>query len=96
MDLHPFEIIRRPVVTEKSTLLQDEGRYTFEVAPSATKHQVKEAVQEAFNVKVIKVNTMTVRGKRRRLGPRFSASRSWKKAVVQLAPGNTITIFEGV
>lgn len=96
MDLHPFEIIRRPVITEKSTLLQDEGRYTFEVAPSATKHQVKEAVQEAFNVKVLKVNTMMVRGKRRRLGPRFSVSRSWKKAVVQLAPGNTITIFEGV
>ena len=96
MDLHPFEIIRRPVVTEKSTLLRDEGRYTFEVAPSATKHQVKEAVQEAFNVKVLKVNTMMVRGRRRRLGPRFSTSKTWKKAVVQLAPGNTITIFEGV
>jgi large subunit ribosomal protein L23 len=96
MDLHPFEIIRRPVVTEKSTLLQDEDRYTFEVAKSATKHQIKEAVEEAFNVTVVKVNTMTVRGKRRRLGPRFSTSKSWKKAVVQLAPGNTITIFEGV
>ncbi len=96
MDLHPFEIIRRPVITEKSTLLQDEDRYTFEVAKSATKLQIKEAVEEAFNVTVLKVNTMTVRGRRRRLGPRFSVSRSWKKAVVQLAPGNTITIFEGV
>ena len=96
MDLHPFEILRRPVVTEKSTLLQDEDRYTFEVARSATKLQVKEAVEEAFNVQVLKVNTMTVRGKRKRLGPRFSVSKSWKKAVVQLAPGNTITIFEGV
>ena len=96
MDLHPFEIIRRPVVTEKSTLLQDEDRYTFEVATSATKLQVKEAVQEAFNVEVLKVNTMMIRGKRKRLGPRFATSRSWKKAVVQLAPGNTITIFEGV
>ena len=55
MDLHPFEIIRRPVVTESSTFLQDSGRYTFEVAVSATKHQVKEAVQEAFNVEVLKV-----------------------------------------
>ena len=97
MDLHPFEIIRRPIVTEKSTLLQDEGRYTFEVAPSATKHQVKEAVQEAFNVKVVKVNTMMVRGKRaRQLGPRVAMTRTWKKAIVQLAPGSTITIFEGV
>ena len=97
MDLHPFEIIRRPVVTEKSTSLLDEGRYTFEVAPSATKHQIKEAVQEAFNVKVLKVNTMMVRGKRaRRMGPRITMTRTWKKAVVLLAPGNTITIFEGV
>ena len=96
MDLHPCEMIRRPVITEKSTLLQDEDRYTFEVAKSATKLQIKEAVEEAFNVTVLKVNTMTVRGRRRRLGPRFSVSRSWKKAIVQLAPGNTITIFEGV
>ena len=96
MDLHPFEIIRRPVVTEKSTMLQDLNRYTFEVAPSATKHQIKEAVQEAFNVSVASVNTMTVRGKRKRFGPRLSKPRSWKKAVVQLAPGSVITIFEGV
>ena len=96
MDLHPFEIIRRPVVTEKSTLLQDDDRYTFEVAKSATKHQIKEAVEEAFNVRVMRVNTMMVRGRRKRLGPRFSMSRSWKKAVVQVAPGNSITIFEGV
>ena len=96
MDLHPFEIIRRPVVTEKSTLLQDDDRYTFEVAKSATKHQIKEAVEEAFNVRVLRVNTMMVRGARRRLGPRFSTSRSWKKAIVPVAPGNSITIFEGV
>ena len=96
MDLHPFEILRRPVVTEKSTLLQDDDRYTFEVAKSATKHQIKEAVEEAFSVTVLKVNTMTVRGNRKRMGPRFTTARSWKKAVVQLAPGNTITIFEGV
>lgn len=96
MDLHPFEIIRRPVVTEKSTLLQDQDRYTFEVAPSATKHQIKEAVQEAFNVKVVSVNTMSVRGKRKRFGPRITKPKSWKKAVVQLEPGSAITIFEGV
>lgn len=96
MDLHPFDIIRRPVVTESSTFLQDSGRYTFEVAVSSTKHQVKEAVEEAFGVEVLKVNTMMVKGKRKRMGPRFTTAKSWKKAIVQLAPGNTITIFEGV
>ena len=91
-----FDILRRPVVTEKSTLLQEEGRYTFEVRPNATKHQIKQAVEEAFNVEVLRVNTMNVLGKRKRFGPRLVARPSWKKAIVLLAPGNTITIFEGV
>ena len=88
-----FDILRRPVITEKSTILQEEGRYTFEVAPNATKHQIKE---EAFNVDVLQVNTMHVRGKRKRFGPRIAQGRSWKKAIVLLSPGDTITIFEGV
>ena len=91
-----FDILRRPVLTEKSTILQEEGRYTFEVAPNATKHQIKEAVEEAFNVDVLQVNTMHVRGKRKRFGPRIAQGRSWKKAIVLLSPGDTITIFEGV
>jgi len=91
-----FDILRRPIITEKSTLLQEEGRYTFEVAPNATKHQIKEAVEEAFNVDVLQVNTMHVRGKRKRFGPRIAQGRSWKKAIVLLSPGDTITIFEGV
>ncbi|HAL48639.1 MAG: 50S ribosomal protein L23 [SAR202 cluster bacterium] len=91
-----FDILRKPVVTEKSTLLQEEGRYTFEVAPRATKHQIKRAVEEAFGVEVVRVNTMNVRGKRRRFGPRFTTGPSKKKAIVLLAPGDTITIFEGV
>ena len=91
-----FDILRRPVITEKSTILQEEGRYTFEVAPPATKHQIKEAVEEAFNVDVLQVNTMHVRGKRKRFGPRIAQGRSWKKAIVLLSPGDTITIFEGV
>ena len=91
-----FDILRRPVITEKSTILQEEGRYTFEVAPNATKHQIKEAVEEAFNVDVLQVNTMHVRGKRKRFGPRIAQGRSWKKALVLLSPGATITIFEGV
>jgi large subunit ribosomal protein L23 len=91
-----FDILRRPVITEKSTILQEGGRYTFEVALNATKHQIKEAVEEAFNVDVLQVNTMHVRGKRKRFGPRIAQGRSWKKAIVLLSPGDTITIFEGV
>lgn len=94
--MHTFDILRRPVITEKSTDMQEEGRYAFEVATEATKHQIKWAVEEAFSVKVIKVNTMNVKGKRKRFGPRATLQKSWKKALVTLAPGQTITIFEGV
>jgi large subunit ribosomal protein L23 len=89
-------VIRRPIVTEKSTSLQERGRYVFEVARSATKLEIKEAVQVAFDVKVSSVNTMVVKGKRRRFGPRVTLGKTWKKAIVKLAPGESITIFEGV
>ena len=94
--MNTFDILRRPVVTEKSTDMQERGRYIFEVAPRATKHQVKEAVERAFDVKVLKVNTFNVRGKRKRVGLNIAARPSRKKAVVTLAPGQSITIFEGV
>ncbi len=94
--MHTLQILRRPVITEKSTDLQEQGRYAFEVAPSATKHDIKRAVELAFQVKVVKVNTMNVHGKRKRLGPRTTKPRGWKKALVTLAAGETITIFEGV
>ena len=94
--MHTFEVLRRPIITEKSTLMQERGRYVFEVALKATKHQIKQAVEEAFDVKVTKVNTMNVWGKRKRFGPRPTVQRSWKKAIVSLAPADTITIFEGV
>ena len=94
--MEPFQILKRPVVTEKSTLLNEVGKYTFEVDLRASKHQIKAAVETAFSVNVAKVNTMVVRGKRKRYGPRESRQPSWKKAVVTLFPGETITIFEGV
>ena len=96
MDIQTFDVLRKPIVTEKSTLMQEQGRYTFEVAPNASKHQIKWAVQEAFDVRVVKVNTMNVRGKLKRYGPRFTGMKSWKKAIVTLADGDSITIFEGV
>lgn len=95
--MHPMSILRRPVITEKSTDMQEyERRYVFEVSPAATKHQIKWAVELAFSVKVLKINTMNVRGKKKKYGPKATAKRSWKKAMVTLAPGDTITIFEGV
>ena len=94
--MHPLQILRRPVITEKSTDLQDQGRYVFEVAPSATKHDIKRAVELAFQVKVVKVNTMNVHGKRRRVGTRPTKAPDWKKVIVTLAEGDTIQIFEGV
>ena len=94
--MHSFEILRKPIVTEKSTDMQAAGRYVFEVAPKANKHEIKRAVEEVFDVTVVKVNTMNVRGKGKRFGPRVVLKPSWKKAVVTLAPNNTITIFEGV
>jgi large subunit ribosomal protein L23 len=94
--IHKFAVLRRPLVTEKSTALQEQRRYVFEVAPSANKHEIKESVEAAFGVKVQKVNTMNVRGKTKRFGPKVSQMRSWKKAIVTVSPGDSISIFEGV
>ena len=94
--MHTFEVLRRPLITEKSTILQDaQNKYAFEVDPRANKVQVKSAVEEAFNVKVMDVNIATVKGKRKRFGPRLVQRPSWKKAVVSLRPGDRIQIFEG-
>ena len=76
--------------------MEESNRYTFEVFPSATKLQIKDAVEQAFGVDVVHVNTMNIRGKRKRYGPRFSIKPSRKKAIVTIASGQNITIFEGV
>jgi large subunit ribosomal protein L23 len=95
--MQPSEILKRPIITEKSTDLQEyRRRYVFEVAGGATKHQIKWAVESAFDVTVTKVNTMRVKGKKKRFGPRVTLQSGWKKAMVTLSPGDTITIFEGV
>lgn len=94
---HLYDVIRRPVTTERNTDLMAQGRYTFEVASDANKIQIKEAVEKAFDVKVLAVNTLNVHSKRRRERTRFRGYRSgWKKAIVTLAPGQKIEIFEGV
>ena len=94
--MHVYEVLRRPVITEKSTELLSENKYSFEVARGANKHQIKEAVEQAFNVKVTAVNAMTVHGKMRRSGRLRGMTPSWKKAVVTLKQGDKIEIFEGV
>jgi LSU ribosomal protein L23P len=94
--MHLYEVLRRPLVTEKATSLQEGSKYAFEVYNVATKPRIKEAVERAFKVKVAKVNIITVPGKTRRMGKREIQTPSWKKAIVSLEPGYKITFFEGV
>ncbi|MER3397104.1 MAG: 50S ribosomal protein L23 [Chloroflexota bacterium] len=92
-----LEVLRRPIITEKTTTLAGEGnKYVFEVHPEANKLQIKEAVERAFNVEVAAVNTMWVKGKVRRVGRSRGRTSPWKKAVVTLKPGHRIDLFEGV
>ena len=89
-------VLVRPVVTEKSTRLQEMNKYTFEVILEANQRWVKQAVEQLFNVKVMKVNMIRTPGKRKRFGPRLVQSRAQKKAIVTLRPGDKIALFEGV
>jgi large subunit ribosomal protein L23 len=91
-----FEVLRKPLVTEKNTALQAQGKYAFKVNGDATKVQVKQAVEKAFKVTVISVNVMSVRGDEKQVGRKKVAAPSWKKAIVTLKPGDKIQIFEGV
>lgn len=94
--MHLYEVLRRPLITEKYTVLQAQGKYAFEVAEKAGKTQIKQAVEKAFKVEVTAVNVLIVPGKRRRLGRRQLPAHPWKKAVVTLKPGDKIELFEGV
>ncbi len=76
------DIILAPVVTEKSTADMQEGKYTFRVAKKATKIEIRNAVEKLFEVKVLKVNTMTVQGKEKRVGAHQGKTSDWKKAIV--------------
>jgi large subunit ribosomal protein L23 len=95
-ELSVHEVLRRPLVTEKNTVLQSMGKYAFEVAPQATKHQVKKAVETVFSVGVTAVNMIKVPGKTRRVRTGLAKTSPWKKAIVSLKPGDKIELFEGV
>ncbi len=94
-DLHIYDVIRRPLITEKSSIQADDlNQYVFEVASNANKIQIKEAVEVIFDVTVNKVNTMVMPAKRGRRGRNwFMRSKQWKKAVVTLAEGDEIELF---
>jgi large subunit ribosomal protein L23 len=94
--MHLFDVLQRPLVTEKNSILQMQNKYAFEVAKEATKPQIKQAVEKAFRVKVINVNTSRVVGKTKRIGRRLYSTPSWKKALVTLRDGDKIEFFEGV
>jgi len=94
---NPRQIIIKPIVSEKSLHATETNNvYTFEVAKSASKTQIGQAVEEVFGVKVVKVNTMNVAGKPRRVRFAQGHTKSWKKALVTLAEGDKIDLFPGV
>ncbi len=95
--MDPYEILRRPIVTERSSKQSEYlHRYTFEVDIRANKQQIRDAVERVFNVQVLAVNVVHVRGKQRRWGRILGRTKDWKKAIVTVAPGQTIRFFEGV
>ena len=95
--MDPSQVIIRPVVSEKSYVLAANDKYTFRVHPDAHKTQIRQAVEALFDgVKVVEVRTASVKSKPKRRGLTAGRSRSWKKAIVQVRPGDTIPIFQGL
>jgi len=93
--MHKYEVLRRPVITEKTDILAEaHNQYVFEVARGANKVQIQNAVEEIFDVKVTGVRTALMPGKPRRWGRHVTRTPAWKKAVVTLAPGDRIDLFE--
>jgi large subunit ribosomal protein L23 len=92
-----YDVIRRPLVTEKSNIGREEDNIvTFAVDPRANKHEIRRAVEDLFDVRVVEVRTMRMPRKSRRVGKYMGRRPEWKKAIVQLAEGQTIEFFEGV
>jgi large subunit ribosomal protein L23 len=89
-------LIKKPLITEKTTKLMEENKYCFLVDPKANKTQIRQAIEQIFNVKVKDVNTMNVLGKIKRMGRYQGRRPSWKRAIVTLEAGSRIEFFEGV
>jgi large subunit ribosomal protein L23 len=89
-------VLRRPLITEKSTLAKEmSNQLVFEVDTAANKVEIRQAVEKIFNVKVLKVHTVSYEGKKKRMGRQMGRRNNWKKAYVTLAPGHTVEFFEG-
>jgi large subunit ribosomal protein L23 len=95
MSLHPNEVLLAPVVTEKAYGLVEDRKYSFRIHPDAHKTQVRQAVEELFDVKVERVNILQVQAKPKRRGMHRGTRPGWKKAIVQLREGDSIEIFQG-
>ncbi len=92
-----YDVIKRPLITEKSTILREEGNaYVFMIDRKATKIDVRRAVEKIFKVTVTDVRTVNVRGKKKRFGRIMGRRNHWKKAVVTLAPGDSIDVYGGI
>ena len=94
--MHPSQVIIRPVVSEESYVLAANDKYTFRVHPDAHKTQIRQAIEQLFDVKVVDIRTASVKSKPKRRGHTSGRSRQWKKAIVQVQPGQTIPIFQGL
>jgi large subunit ribosomal protein L23 len=93
--MHVREVLQAPVVSEKSYELIEDGKYSFRVHPDAHKTQIRQAVEELFDVKVVRVNISKVQPKPKRRGVHKGTKPGWKKAIVQLEEGQSIEIFQG-
>jgi large subunit ribosomal protein L23 len=97
MSVNHYNILEKPLITEKSTMMQEQGNWVmFQVKRSANKLQIKDAVQNIFNVTVLDVNTINVKPKSQRFGRHQGQTKAWKKAIILLKEGDRIDFFEGV
>lgn len=92
--MDPTQVIRHPVLTEKSYVLAETGKYTFRVHEKAHKTQIRQAIEQLFDVNVVEVRTASVKSKPKRRGQTAGRSRQWKKAIVQVREGQTIPVFQ--
>ena len=90
------QVIIRPIISEKAYVLTEVGKYTFRVNERAHKTQIRQAIEQLFDVNVVEVHTMSVKSKPKRRGQTAGRTRAWKKAIVQVQPGQTIPIFQGL